>query len=190
MIEATDERVEQVIAAMAGFGEVLRTVTDEHLELATPCAEWDVQALISHVVLGDAAVPALFDGRPLDDQVAVDRAMLGHSPMAAWRGTALAAIEAFRRPGAMEQMVDHPVGRRTGRVVAGFRLVDVLGHTWDLATAIGTDLELPHDLADAALDFLFPMVDQLAASNVFGPPFEPAPDATAGQRFVALIGRV
>ncbi len=181
--------VEQVVRAMAGFGEVLRDVTDEHLELATPCTEWDVTALISHVVLGDAAVPALFDGRPLDSLLAVDRSLLGHSPMATWRGTALAAVQTFRRPGAMAQLVDHPVGPRAGSVVAGFRLVDVLGHTWDLATAVGQPLELPEDLATAALNFLFPMVDELQASEVFAAAIEPPENASAGVRFLALIGR-
>ena len=62
---------EDAIAAMALFGEVLTQVDDEQLELVTPCADWDVQSLISHVVLGDAAVPLLFDGKPLPDVVAV-----------------------------------------------------------------------------------------------------------------------
>ena len=180
---------EDAIAAMAAFGRVLLQVDDEHLELDTPCAGWNVQALLSHVVLGDAAVPLLFEGKALPSTMTIDTSILGPNPVAAWRGTALAAIEAFRKPGAMEQLVQHPIGERPGSTVARFRLVDLLGHTWDLAQAIGVDAGLSEPLAEAALDFLLPMFDELQESQVFGSPVEPKPDSNAVVRFLALIGR-
>lgn len=180
---------EDAIAAMALFGEVLQQVEDDHLDLPTPCTEWNVAALLSHVVLGDLSVQLLFDGEPLDTSTSVDPSMLGPNPIATWRGTALNAIEAFRRPGAMDQVVSHPVGDRPGSVVARFRLVDVLAHTWDLATAIGRPMELPEPLAEAALDFLFPMVEQLRESMYFAPAIEPDSGSSASTRFLAAVGR-
>jgi uncharacterized protein (TIGR03086 family) len=180
---------DETIEAMAGFGRVLEQVDDSHLELPTPCSEWKVEALISHVVLGDAAVPLLFEGRPLPDGASIDPSLLGPNPMATWRGTALAAIESLRRPGAMDRSVPHPNGSRSGSVVARFRLVDVLGHTWDLATAIGVDAGLPDPLAEVALDFLYPQVEQLRASELFGPALEPPAGSDAATRFLCLIGR-
>lgn len=180
---------EDVIAAMADFGRILVQVDDEHLELETPCDGWDVEALISHVVLGDVSVPMLFTGNPLPSTMAVDTSILGPNPVATWRGTALAAIESWRADGAMDQIVQHPVGDHPGRVFARFRLVDLLGHTWDLATAIGVESNLKEPLAEAALDFLFPMVSELRESNVFGPPVTPPEDSSAVVRFLALIGR-
>lgn len=185
----SDTVAEDTIEAMAGFGRVLAQLGDAHLGAPTPCADWNVEALISHVVLGDASVPMLFSGRPLPDGVAIDPSLLGPNPMATWRGTALGAIEAFRQPGAMDELVEHPTGRQPGSVVARFRLVDVLGHTWDLATAIGVDPDLPEHFAEAALDFLHPMVEQLRASALFGPALEPPVGAPAAIRFLALIGR-
>ena len=180
---------EDAIAAMAIFGNVLVQVDDEHLELETPCAGWDVQALISHVVLGDAAIPLLFAGEPLPSTMTIDTSILGPNPVATWRGTALAAIDALRAPGAMEQIVAHPIGDRPGSTVARFRLVDVLTHAWDLATAIGVDVEIPEHLADEVLDFLYPMIDQLRESAVFGPPVAPPDGAPAWQRMLGLLGR-
>ncbi len=180
---------EDVIAAMADFGRVLLQVDDEHLELETPCEGWNVEALISHVVLGDVSVPLLFTGNPLPSTIAVDTSILGPNPVATWRGTALAAIESWRADGAMDQIVQHPVGDHPGRVFARFRLVDVLGHTWDLAQAIGVDANLQEPLAEAALDFLFPLVNELRESMVFGPPVTPPVDSSASVRFLALIGR-
>ena len=180
---------EDAVAAMAAFGRVLTQVDDEHLELETPCVGWNVEALISHVVLGDVSVPMLFAGKPLPTTMAIDTSILGPNPVASWRGTALAAIEALRAPGAMEQVVAHPVGEVPGSVVARFRLVDLLGHTWDLAHTIGVAAELPLPLCEAALDFLFPLLDELSDSQVFGPPLTPAEGSPADVRFLALIGR-
>ena len=182
---------EDTIAAMAVFGNILNQVDDEHLELATPCADWDVQALISHVVLGDASIPLLFDGQSLDLSQPINPSILGPNPMATWRGTALAAIEAFRRPGAMEQIVAHPVGDRPGSVVARFRLVDVLTHAWDLATACNIPVELPDELAEAALEFLQPMFEQIRGSEYFvdAGTVEPPEGASPGVRLVSLLGR-
>ena len=187
--EALDPVADDAIAAMAQFGRVLEQVDDAHLELETPCADWNVEALISHVVLGDASVPMLFDGRPLPEGVVIDPSLLGPNPLATWRGTALAAIEALRRPGAMDAVVDHPLGAVDGRTVARFRLVDLLGHTWDLAIAIGVDPGIDERLAEAALEFLFPMVERLRASDAFGPALEPPADSDALTRLLALIGR-
>ena len=83
----------------------------------------------------------------------------------------------------------HPVGEVPGSVVARFRMVDVLGHTWDLAQTIGVAAELPLPLCEAALDFLFPMLDELSDSQVFGPPITPPDGSPADIRFLALIGR-
>lgn len=184
-----EDPAEDAISAMAIFGRVLLQVDDEDLENETPCEGWDVQALISHVVLGDAAVPLLFAGEPLAATMTIDTSILGPNPVATWRGTALAAIEAFRVPGAMEQMVDHPAGPRPGAVVARFRLVDLLGHSWDLATAIGVEVDIPEELAEAALDFLYPMLDQIKDSQIFAEPIAPPENSSAVFRFLGLLGR-
>lgn len=184
-----DDPAEDAIAAMAIFGGVLTKVDDEHLELETPCVDWDVQALISHVVLGDASVPLVFAGDPLPVDAAVDVSILGPNPVATWRGTALAAIDALRAPGAMDVLVDHPTGPQLGSAVARFRLVDVLVHAWDLAAATGIEIEIPEELAEAVLDFLLPMFDSLRASGQFGEPVEPPPGAPAWQRMLGLLGR-
>jgi len=187
--EHTDPAAADAIAAMAQFGRILEQVDDAHLELPTPCADWNVEALISHVVLGDVSVPMLFEERPLPEGVVIDPSLLGPNPLATWRGTALAAIEALRRPGAMDVIVEHPLGPVDGRTVARFRLVDLLGHTWDLASAIGVDPAIDERLAAEAIDFLFPMVDRLRASEAFGPAVEPPGGSDPVTRFLALIGR-
>lgn len=186
---ADENPVDDVVAAMALFGELLKGVTHESLELETPCEGWDVRALVAHVVLGDASVPLLLAGSGSELTVGADPSILGNNPMATWRGTALGAIRAFQEPGAMEREVAQPNGSVTGEFVARVRLVDLLGHSWDLARALGNDLELPERLTEASLDFLFPHVGRLIESGIYGSPVQPRDEANAAERFLALIGR-
>ena len=180
---------QDVASAMAIFGRVLMQVDDEHLELETPCTDWNVEALISHVVLGDVATAMIFEGQSLDGMSMIDTSILGPNPVATWRGTALKAITTLQEPGAMERVVQHVTGPQPGSMVAGFRLVDVLGHASDLAQAIGVPAEITDDLADSALEFLLPMVEQMKDSPHFAAPLLPAENASPEERFLALLGR-
>jgi hypothetical protein len=47
--------------------------------------------------------------------------------------------EAFSRPGALQRVVDYPLGQVTGRQALAVRTTDSAIHTWDLAQAIGVD---------------------------------------------------
>ncbi len=80
-------------SACAFFGERLATVTDLDWERPTPCEGWDVRTLVAHVVTGEALVAQVLTGGGSWDAT-VDPSVLGLNPMAAWRGTALAALDA------------------------------------------------------------------------------------------------
>ena len=77
-------------SACAFFGERLATVTDLDWERPTPCEGWDVRMLVAHVVAGEALVAQVLGGGGSWD-ADVDPSVLGFNPMAAWRGTAVAA---------------------------------------------------------------------------------------------------
>lgn len=92
--------------------------------------------------------------------------MLGQSPLAAWRGTALAAIRAFAA-GALERRYAHPIGNVRGRTVIGFRISDSLVHGWDIARAVGEEVILDPELCEYCLDFWFPMAASLTSSGFY-----------------------
>jgi uncharacterized protein (TIGR03086 family) len=193
--EYTDEqRVDFFVRASAVFGEQVRDVGDEEWELATPCEGWDVRTVVAHVVVGDSQIPALFAGEPVERVEEFNPSVLGTSPLAAWRGTALAAIRAFSEPGALEQRYAHPIGNVRGRTIIGFRVTDSLVHAWDIATALGDGrpgggIELDPEICEYCLDFWFPMASTLPGSGFFAEARMPPEGADAPTRLLSFLGR-
>lgn len=177
------------VAAAALFGDQLVAVADTDWDLPTPCQGWEVGHVAAHVVVGESQIPALFAGEAVAEVEEFDARVLGPDPVAAWRGTALAAIEAVRRPGALDQVLEHPVGRLPGRHVLGFRITDNAVHAWDIARACSRELHLPDHIAQHCLDFWEPMAHGLASSGYFAPMVAPPEGATVGERLLALLGR-
>jgi len=174
---------------MAFFGEQLRDVADTQWELPTGCPAWNVRELVAHVVLGEALIPPLLTGESGLDRPDVDPSILGTNPVAVWRGTALAAIEALASLDSLDVVVEHPIGPVPAHVLIGFRVTDNLVHAWDLAMARERDLELPEDLAEECLEFWVPLAASLDGSELFAPMVEPPDGAGPGARLLALLGR-
>ena len=186
----TDEQlVDYFVRASAFFGEIVREVADDEWELPTPCEGWDVRTVVAHVVVGDSQIPHLLAGETVDEVQEYSPTVLGTNPLAAWRGTALAAIRALATPGALERRYAHPVGNVRGRTVIGFRISDSLVHGWDIAQAIGEEVMLDPELCEYALDFWFPMATTLPSSGYYSAARMPADDAGPAERLLALLGR-
>jgi uncharacterized protein (TIGR03086 family) len=186
----TDEQlVDFFVRSSAAFGEQVREVDGDEWFALTPCADWDVRMVVAHVVVGDAQVPLLVNGEAVERVEEFDPSVLGNNPLAAWRGTALAAIRAFARPGVLAQRFAHPIGNITGRRIIGFRITDSLVHAWDIARARGDDVVLDPAIAGYCLDFWQPMAAGLPASGFFGPAVEPPAAADPGRRLLSLLGR-
>ena len=168
-----DDLIGDYRKAAAFFGEALTAVRDDDWANPTPCEGWDVRSLVAHLI--------------------VDTTVLGPSPMATWRGTALAALQAAGADGVLDNVYPHPVGELSGSVIVGFRVTENLVHGWDLARACGIDVEVPGDPAERCLDFWLPLVGSMDDSAVlrgsFGEPVLPPEDAPAGVRLLALLGR-
>src|SRR6187549_2843061 len=106
--QATDEQLGQLRDANAIFADLLANVTPEQMTLPTPSDEWDVRALINHVVLGNTwAAANVRTGnapRPSGDAIG-DR-----SPVDAFTASADDLLAAFSEPGALERTVTMPFG--------------------------------------------------------------------------------
>jgi uncharacterized protein (TIGR03086 family) len=165
-------------------------ITDEHWHAPTPCTEWDVRALLEHMVDGNLWVAPLVAGESIEqvgDRFEGD--VLGSDPFAAWRDSAFAACDAFEEPGALDRIVNLSAGDMPARSYAGERLVDVVCHAWDLARARGADERLPLDVVTACAEALVPFEAPWRAAGALGPVLETAPDADAQMKLLARLGR-
>ena len=184
-----EQLIDFFVRSSAFFGEQVRDVDDEEWFAPTPCADWDVRMVVAHVVVGDAQIPLLVKGEKVELVEVFDPSVLGKNPLAAWRGTALAAIRAFSPPGVLAERYAHPIGHITGRRIIGFRISDSLVHAWDIARARGIDLLLDPEIAEYCLDFWMPIAKSLPDSGHFSPAIMPPDDADPGVRLLSLLGR-
>jgi uncharacterized protein (TIGR03086 family) len=147
--EVQQNPIDQLKQADDIFRSVLQNVTPDQMGLPTVNDEWDVRALINHVVNGNMwAAENVRHGsapRPSGDVVG-DR-----NPMEAYSPSAEAMIAAFAEPGALGRTMALPFGEMPAAGFAGFRFVDLLSHAWDLAKATGQDADFAPELCEAAL---------------------------------------
>jgi uncharacterized protein (TIGR03086 family) len=148
---------------------------------ATPCAEWDVEDLLSHMVAGTGYLLGALgvDAEPsATDEVSYQRAVAR-------------CVEALRVPGAVDGRCMSPAGFEwsMGEAVAGTAM-DQLVHTWDLAVAIGADRKLDPELVEACVAMFLPQMPEIGrGAGLVGPEVAVPADASAQDRLLGAMGR-
>ena len=188
------EPLEALKTANREFEARLRLVGSEHWDRPTPCPEWNVKALVNHVLLGTRMSVQLLSGMPRDEVIAQlndDLLPDGTDPVAAFVDLAGQMVEGFSGPNGLEGVVAHPAGDFPRSMFIGFRVTDGAAHAWDLATAIGGDTTLDPELVQFLWDDAQPRRDMLVATGMFGegPSGSVADDAELQLRYLDLIGR-
>jgi uncharacterized protein (TIGR03086 family) len=182
--------VSRFTAAVGEFDRRVRAVRADQWRNLTPCTEWDVRALVNHVVAEQLWAPLLLEGATVEDiGDRFDGDQLGEDPVVAWAGAAAAAREAFAAPGALRRSVELSSGRRPAEGYCQEMTLDLIVHAWDLARGIQADEWLDEELVGDVLAFIEPQVEQLAGTGLFAPPVAVGDDADAQTRLLALLGR-
>ena len=175
--------------AAALFGETIATLADHEWEMPTG-DDWTVVTTVAWVVVADSHIATAVAGEPLRTVGEFDAAVLGTAPVAAWRGTAVAAIAALRETGALDRIVEHPDGPLAIGDLVGQRVTENLVRAWDIGRAVGSPVDLPLDLAEWCLDFWSRHADAVIAGGVLPErPLDPGPTADPAARLLALTGR-
>lgn len=178
--------------ARAQFAVRLAVVEPDDLARPTPCSDWDVAALISHVINGDRMAVALLDGASAEESRAGLLPLAeGDDAMELFRAAGTELEQRLAQPGAMERVVHHPIGDVPGAMLLGFRAGDCTYHAWDLARAIGQDEELDPEVVAALWAIAVPSAARMQASGRFGagPSGDVGEDAPLQERLLDLVGR-
>ena len=172
------------------FRRVLAGVGAEHWELATPCGEWHVRALVNHVVGGNVRYTMLLHDAPADE-VAATRTMdhIGADALASFDRSAAEVTAAFEEPDALERTVHHPAGDRSGLDLLWLRVAEWTVHGWDLARAIGGDEQLDPDLVNSLLARLDRHGTGLESGDYFAEATEAPLGAAPQTRLLLAVGR-
>ena len=168
---------------------ILGKVRPQDLDAPTPCASWDVRALVNHFIGTARWWAAMMTGA---DEPAEEDYAAGDL-LAAYKVSIGAATAAFGADGAMEKTVPLPFGEFPGTVVLSMAALDQFTHGWDLARALGIPTELDPALASELLN----QARQTIPAAFRGPdgqaPFGPAIEAPAGagpaDQLAAFLGR-
>lgn len=181
--------------ALDGMGELVRGVRPDQWVDPSNCPDWDVRALVNHVVFGNRTFAGILTGQapPPQEQIRTmrDQDLLGDDPSSSWRDSAAGLLAAFDAPGVLERSFSSPLGPMPGAGLAGLRITETLVHGWDLARSTGQRPPFDDAVAQTALDFTLRQMPPGAdrSSFPFAPEQEVAADAPAIDRLAAHLGR-
>jgi uncharacterized protein (TIGR03086 family) len=182
--------LEQYEHALAGLDARISLIGDDQWSSPTPCRDWDVRALVAHVVGEVHWVPYLLDGGAVAD--AGDRFSgdpLGDDAKTAWKEGSRVALDALHAEGALDHTVLLSYGETSARDYIWQMTVDATVHSWDLARGIGADDQLDPELVRRIHHETEKDTESLAASGLFDPPVSVAGHADLQTRMLALFGR-
>jgi uncharacterized protein (TIGR03086 family) len=176
--------------AIRSFGAQVQQIKDDQWDAATPCSEWDVRALLNHIVGENRWMPPLLEGKTIaevGDRFEGD--LLGDDPKGAWEDSAAEAVAAVHADGAMDHIVHLSFGDFPGRDYTMQLFADLLVHGWDLARAIGAEERLDPELVEVCAAWFTPLEETYRGAGAIGPRPELPPDADSQTRLLAAFGR-
>ncbi len=177
--------------AVADFGTKVHAVGDDQWTNDTPCTEWDVRALVNHVVYENLWVPELIGGRTVAEVGdRFDGDVLEADPFAAWDRSAEAAVAAVAADAAVGRTVDTSGGRVSVTEYVSEIFLDAVIHGWDLARGIGVNDTIDPAFAEQLYSELAPREAELKSFGVYGDVVEPPVDADTQAKLLAILGRV
>lgn len=168
--------------------EIVQGVGPAQWAAPTPCAEWDVTALVNHVCGEDLWAVPLFEGATIEevgDRFEGD--LLGPAPADAALAAASAAdaVVAERlRPGARVHL---SYGEEDAGEYAMQLAADHLVHGWDLAVATEQDRRLDPELVAAVAAWFAGREEMYRSGNAVGPRVPASGDPQA--ELLAAFGR-
>ena len=175
--------------AFASTRAVLAEVQSGQLEARTPCASWDVRALINHFVGTARWAAASVSGT----EQAVDEDYAAGDFLARYDESIQAALAAFGAEGALEAAVALPFGEFSGAALMSLAASDQFTHGWDLARAIGHPADLDPELAADLLTWARTATpDALRGPEgvgLFGPEVPAPAEAGPASQLAAFLGR-
>ncbi|NGO78569.1 TIGR03086 family protein [Streptomyces sp. YC504] len=181
----------QISELMAAAGDraaaVLDGIEDGQLGAPTPCAEYDVRALVNHLLHVVVQFQALAADRPVDFSETPD--YVGEDPE--WRKRFAVEVgrlaQAWAAPGALEGATG-ALGM-PAPTVARMALGDLVVHPWDLARATGQEYVPDPETVDDVAPTFAELAPGGREMGVFGPPVDVPGHASPLDALLGIIGR-
>ncbi len=162
---------------------VIANIGDDDLTKPTPCADYDVRALLDHLLHVVVEFQKLAAKQDAD---------FSHTPAYPdWRdrypAESAKLVEAWAQPGADEGIAGNM--NMPARTVGGLALLDLTVHACDLAKATGQHFEPDSEVLAEVANLVTQMGPMAVEWKVFEAPVEPPADASPFERLLAATGR-
>ena len=172
--------------ASALAATVIAAITPDRYDAPTPCADWSVRNLLSHLTGGTYASAEWVRNGEMPGHRDAGHVM-PDDPAAEYREGARLLRDAFAEPGVPERTYKTPMGEMPGVFLVELRFNETLMHAWDLARATGQSTAFDADLVAASRAF-FERAPRFEGGP-FAAPREAPESATAADRLAAFAGR-
>jgi uncharacterized protein (TIGR03086 family) len=170
---------------------IVEAVRLDQLGNPTPCTEYDVRTLLSHMVGGLKRIAYVGEGGNALDVVPVADGVPDDGWPDAFRQSGQRVRAAWADDATLDALATVPWGQVPGRAALAGYVQEVVMHGWDLATATGQQTELDPELAEFALVFAHQALppEHRGPEVPFGP-VTPAPDGAGPYaQLAAWLGR-
>ena len=186
-VAADDDPIRMLERAIAQMGVLVAGIRPEQAGLSTPCPEFDVRALVNHVVYDLRTFKAMLAG---EQRASPDVDLIGDDWSAAYRSAADSLLDGWHSRG-LAGTLQLQIGEVPPSWAASQHLADVAVHAWDIARATGQSAQLDPELAQTALDWARgALKPQFRGPGMaFGTEVAVPEDAPINDRLVGFFGR-
>jgi uncharacterized protein (TIGR03086 family) len=168
-------------------GAIMEKIDSEQLFLPTPCPEWNVSALINHIVNSNLRLAGRLTGGYSPEP---DVDVLSDYPSSDFYMTFNELTSLFDQDGFLQRAVPTPFGDGSGAQLIAMLVTELTTHSWDLATATGQPADLDPELVTFASAMLRAESGPRQSGGPFGPAQPVSPQASPSDQLAALAGRV
>jgi uncharacterized protein (TIGR03086 family) len=176
--------------ASKNYEEAVHLIGRDQWGLPTPCTEWDVRALMQHLVNEQLWVPPLLEGKTIAEVGdAFDGDNLGTDPAAAWDEAAGGARAAVKALESLQSVTHLSFGDNPAEEYLNQMVFDLHIHGWDLRTAIGADPTMDAELTEYLMPWTEVTMKMYRAGGVVAEAPPIPDDASAQTKILALSGR-
>ncbi|WP_340685368.1 TIGR03086 family metal-binding protein [Amycolatopsis coloradensis] len=185
------EHAALIAPAAAEFAGILRRIGESDLSARTPCAEYDVRALLNHLLYWGPWLEAAGRKAPPPEVSSgeAEADLVGDGWLDGIEKQTVRLVDVFGAPEAWRGQTTFG-GNPMPASMAGYMVLDeFVFHGWDLARATGAEFTVLPEVADAVYAIALEIGDQARAMKVYGEEVTVADDATAFERALGATGR-
>ncbi|RSN25159.1 TIGR03086 family protein [Streptomyces sp. WAC 05977] len=185
------EHAALIAPAAAEFTGILRGIGESDLSARTPCAEYDVRALLNHLLYWGPWLEAAGHKAPPPEVSSgeAEADLVGDGWLADIEKQTARLVDVFAAPEAWQGPTTFG-GNPMPASMAGYMVLDeFVFHAWDLARATGAKFSVLPEVADAVYAIALEIGDQARAMKVYGEEVAVADGATTFERALGATGR-